>query len=245
MATRACESTGVFRRIVAARMGRTDWHDGCSARTLEPRDRRSPVSALPIPLDDDELDVARPLLVDAPFPEICARIQRVGTESYSLWEHSLAVSMTSLRIARAMRVGFELSALAFVGGLLHDLGKSKTRLETLFKVGPLTPVEMAHIREHPSDGADLLSGLCPEPIVAAVRHHHELFDGTGYPDGLAGEKIPLLARIVGTADYFEALREDRVYRAGRSRRDALQKVARAAETERLDPTIVAALLDVV
>jgi HD-GYP domain-containing protein (c-di-GMP phosphodiesterase class II) len=104
---------------------------------------------------------------------------------------------------------------------------------------------MSHLREHPTDGARIVGDLCPREIVEAVQYHHELFDGSGYPDGLEGEQIPLIARIVGVADFYEALCEDRSYRPARERLESLELISAEADANRLDPNIVAALLKTV
>ena len=200
------------------------------------------VSTLALPFADAELEAADPLFASAPFTAMFGRIQSVRTDTYSLWGHSLAVGMTSLRLARALELDLETCVFAYFGGVLHDVGKSMSRLETLFKVGPLDGAEMAHIRQHPADGARMLEGVCPRRLVEAVRNHHELYDGSGYPDRLVGDATPLLARVVGVADYFEALREHRVYRPGRGKSEASRMLAREAEAGRLDPSIVMALL---
>lgn len=200
------------------------------------------MSAWVLPLHDAELAAADPLFRTRSVGDLFGRIQAVRHRTYKLWDHSLAVSVTSLRLARGMDLDFETCAFAFFGGLLHDVGKSMTRFETLFKAGPLTDAERMHLQEHPVDGARMVRNICPEAIVAAVRHHHELFDGTGYPDGLRGEDIPLIARVVGVADYYEALRENRSYRPGRDPLESLRVVTRQAEDGRLDPTIVDALV---
>jgi HD-GYP domain-containing protein (c-di-GMP phosphodiesterase class II) len=102
-----------------------------------------------------------------------------------------------------------------LGGLLHDLGKIAVPDRVLHKPGPLDRREFDLVRQHPEVGAEILRPLRafegPEP---AVLHHHEHFDGTGYPYGLKGSEIPLPARVVAVADAFDAMTSDRPYRAG-------------------------------
>jgi len=99
-------------------------------------------------------------------------------------------------------------------GLLHDIGKLAVPEEILTKPGRLTPEEWAQVQRHPAVGSDLLRTISPglEPVAAAVRAHHERWDGGGYPDGLAGEEIPLVGRIVTVADVYDALTHPRAYR---------------------------------
>jgi putative two-component system response regulator len=118
--------------------------------------------------------------------------------------------------AVASRMGMEEQAVEGVrlGGLLHDLGKIAVPDRVLHKPGPLDRQEFDLVRQHPEVGAEILRPLRafegPEP---AVLHHHENFDGTGYPYGLKGSEIPLAARVVAVADAFDAMTSDRPYRA--------------------------------
>lgn len=124
---------------------------------------------------------------------------------------------------------------------LHDIGKVAVSSEILNKPGPLSADEWAVIKEHTLVGERIL-GTVPELDQAAtlVRHSHEHWDGSGYPDGLAGDEIPLGSRVVLTADAFHAIRSDRPYRRGRSPREALAELKAHAGTQ-FDPLMVAAL----
>ena len=110
-------------------------------------------------------------------------------------------------------VGEELEVLHWAG-LLHDIGKLAVPEKILNKRGPLTTPEWDAIKRHPSVGGDLLLTISPglEPVAAAVRAHHERWDGSGYPDGLVGRGIPLAGRIVAVADVYDALTHPRSYR---------------------------------
>ena len=126
-------------------------------------------------------------------------------------------------------------------GLLHDVGKIAIPDAILFKPCALTPRELELMQRHPEIGAALIEHV-PDLAAAAagVRHHHERFDGTGYPDRLAGEAIPIEARVVAAADVYSAMTTDRVYSDARSRQSALRELRRAAGTQ-LDPAVVDAL----
>ncbi len=129
-------------------------------------------------------------------------------------EHSQRVGA----IARAIGVELKLSdaelEVVHWAGLLHDLGKLAVPEKILSKRGRLTPEEWAEVHRHPAVGSDLLRTISPglEPVAAAVRAHHERWDGRGYPDGLAGTRIPLAGRIVAVADVYDALTHPRAYR---------------------------------
>ena len=137
-----------------------------------------------------------------------------GRDSDINARHSERVARIALRLGEQMGLpAADLSDL-YLAALLHDIGNIRTRDGVLQKPGPLTPEERASIREHPALGAAIVSGI---PTIAhlapIVRGHHEHYDGNGYPDGLAREDIPLLARALAVADSFEAMLCDRPYRA--------------------------------
>src|SRR5207253_6542092 len=106
--------------------------------------------------------------------------------------------------------------------LLHDMGKLAVPEYILNKPGRLTPAEFDRMKVHASVGADILSAIdFPYPVVPIVRHHHENWDGTGYPTGLSGTEIPIGARILSVVDCFDALTSDRPYRPRLSDEEAL------------------------
>ena len=116
--------------------------------------------------------------------------------------------------------------------------------DILLKPGKLTDAEMSQMRHHPLIGANILKPVAfPWPIAPIVRHHHEHFDGHGYPAGLKTEEIPVLARVLTVADSFEAMVADRPYRRGRSQQEAMLELRRCAGTQ-FDPRIVEAFIDV-
>jgi two-component system, cell cycle response regulator len=129
--------------------------------------------------------------------------------------------------------------------VLHDVGKLTIDPELLDWEGPLDDGQRARLRRHTIAGEELLaevSGL--EHLASVVRATHEAWDGTGYPDGLAGDGIPLTARIVSAADSFDAMTSDRAYRSALPRREACRRL-RAAAGAQFDPRVVDALLRVV
>jgi HD-GYP domain-containing protein (c-di-GMP phosphodiesterase class II) len=132
-----------------------------------------------------------------------------------------------------------------VGGLLHDIGKIGVPDAILRKDGPLDEDEWAQMRLHPTLGAALLGSLALlQPAVPAVLHHHERYDGKGYPAGLAGEAIPATARVVAIADAFDAMLTDRPYRKGRPLEAALAEIDRCIGSQ-FDPQYAAAFVQAV
>jgi HD-GYP domain-containing protein (c-di-GMP phosphodiesterase class II) len=128
--------------------------------------------------------------------------------------HSERVARIAVRIGAEMGLSRGENNDLYLAGLLHDVGKIGIRDEVLFKPGPLTPAEFAHVREHPVTGERIISNVTRLAYLRpAVRGHHERFDGTGYPDGLAGEAIILPARILAVADSCDAMMSARRYRA--------------------------------
>ncbi len=127
--------------------------------------------------------------------------------------HSERVALLSRETARLLGLTDREVEWAYLAGLLHDIGKIGTPEAILQKPARLTDAEYDVIKRHPAVGYRILKGVKRlEPIRDAVRHHHERMDGTGYPDGLRGEEIPLLARITGLADAFDAMTSNRPYR---------------------------------
>jgi len=123
---------------------------------------------------------------------------------------------------------------------LHDIGKVKIPESILYKPGRLTDEEFMILKQHPLIGEAILKPLpSMEHVLPVVRHHHEKWDGTGYPDNLAGEEIPLSARIVGITDAYDAMVSDRPYRKGMPEEAALAELDACAGTH-FDPTLVQA-----
>jgi len=157
-------------------------------------------------------------------------------------EHSLRVTRYTLELAD--RLGVPTTAREHLerGALLHDIGKIGIPDTVLLKAGPLTEEEWRIMRRHPQVGHDILAGISfLGPAAEIVLCHHERWDGTGYPQGLAGEGIPLGARIFAVADALDAITSDRLYRAAASFETAFAEIARCAGTQ-FDPRVVKALL---
>lgn len=155
--------------------------------------------------------------------------------------HGRRVAHYTRLIARAMGMPEAEVDSVSEAALLHDLGKIGIPDHILTKPEHLTSEEFAVVQKHPVAGADILHSIPPlRHHVMAVRHHHERFDGSGYPDGLLGQNIPLAARIIAVADAFDALGSNRSYRRGVSADQALNIIAQAAGSH-FDPEIVVAI----
>ena len=156
--------------------------------------------------------------------------------------HSVRVARYAVALARRLAVGDDLVTAIEWGALFHDVGKIAVPAEILHKAGPLTAAEEAVMRRHPHHGYRLVRDLVfLGPALDVVLSHHERWDGAGYPNGLAGERIPLAARIFAVADTYDAITSDRPYRPARGHAEAVAELHRVAGTQ-LDPDLVAAFL---
>ena len=157
-------------------------------------------------------------------------------------DHVLRVQIYAAGVARILGCSDpEIEALK-AGALLHDIGKIAVPDHILNKPGKLTAAEFEKMKIHTIAGAQILSRVeFPYPIVPVVRHHHERWDGHGYPDGLSGEDIPLTARILTVVDCFDAVREDRQYRKAMTREEAIDLIIRGSGAQ-YDPTVVGAFI---
>ena len=190
------------------------------------------------------------LRADSSYGFLDCLVTAVDNKDAYTRRHSEDVTDYALRIAeeiglsqssmRAIRIG----GLLHVGGLLHDVGKIGVPDEILRKPGKLTDDEFEIIQQHPVIGALIVSGVPGmQFIVEIVRSHHERWDGRGYPDGLSGESIPLLGRIVAVADAFSAMTTTRPNRRGMDWNDAFAENEKHRGAQ-FDPTLAAAFLRV-
>ena len=190
-------------------------------------------------------------LAPAADEEVAAR--RAGNGLLGeLARHDRFTRAHSLRVARladavGRRMGLEASALEALtrAAALHDVGKLRVPDAILRKPGPLDAAEWALVAQHPRWGAELLEDVLDHGhAVAAVLSHHERFDGRGYPEGLEGSHIPLMARIVGACDAYDAMTSTRSYQRARSRAEALAELSRCSGSQ-FDPHVVEVLEEAV
>jgi diguanylate cyclase (GGDEF)-like protein/putative nucleotidyltransferase with HDIG domain len=156
--------------------------------------------------------------------------------------HSETVGRYSEIMARRLGLSRERVDRIRIAGVLHDIGKIGVADSILQKPGPLTPEEFEHMRNHPEIGARILGGVGLDDIRRWIIAHHERPDGNGYPRGLAGDAIPLEARILAVADAYEAMTSDRVYRRAIGV-DAAHRELRAGAGTQFDAQVVAAFLE--
>ena len=156
--------------------------------------------------------------IDAKDPYTRGHTQRV-TEYALLGAISLTLSQQELEVLE-------------YAGILHDVGKIGIPDSILSKPGPLTPEEWSIVRQHPVIGANIMKDASfLEESKKLVLHHHEKYDGTGYPDGLIGNDIPLGARLLAVADSFDSMTTDRAYRSALSIEDALDELHKCCGTQ--------------
>jgi putative nucleotidyltransferase with HDIG domain len=141
--------------------------------------------------------------------------------------HSRRVSVLAVAAAEQLGLDSHTRSALWAGGYLHDLGKLAVPLRVLAKNGRLTEEEFEYIRAHPSDGAQILESIPTlRHLTAGVRYHHERWDGGGYPEGLSGDRIPIVAQIMSVCDAYDAMTSTRAYRNSRPSELALAEVAR-------------------
>ncbi|MDD5449485.1 MAG: HD-GYP domain-containing protein [Candidatus Omnitrophica bacterium] len=158
--------------------------------------------------------------------------------------HSEKVTRYAIEIANAMRLSFSDQLILSYAGRLHDIGKITISDQILNKKGPLTPREWVEMKKHSIRGAEMLSNfMFAQGCIPIVRHHHERYDGKGYPDGLKGEEIPFLARILACADAFDAMISARAYKPKMSFENAIKEL-KANRGTQFDPNIVDVFIEV-
>jgi putative nucleotidyltransferase with HDIG domain len=166
----------------------------------------------------------------------------VDAKDYYTRGHSDRVSYYAGKLGEAFGLSSEEIELLKVGGVFHDIGKIGTADDILFKVEKLDFDEYEEIKKHPLKGAYILSAISMfKDVVPLVKYHHERYDGKGYPEGLKGEEIPLLARILSVADAFDAMTTDRKYRSKLALGEAINQFKINSGTQ-FDPIVVEKLL---
>ncbi len=181
-------------------------------------------------------------LEETTFASMEALARAIDARDPSTFGHSARVAAVSIEIAQEMQLPVRERESLRRAALLHDIGKIGVQDRVLRKPGPLNDAEMDEMREHSRIGHDMLEGLrFLRPSLPGILHHHERWDGGGYPTGLMGTAIPLLVRIITVADVFDALTSDRPYRQGLSFEAAIDAI-RDDAGRKFDPQVVAAFM---
>jgi putative nucleotidyltransferase with HDIG domain len=159
--------------------------------------------------------------------------------------HSERVAALAKELAEEMQLSPEDVEMIHVAGLFHDVGKIGIPDSILLKNGPLTNDEFQTIKGHPAEGERIIVSYAPfKKLLSIVRGHHERYNGTGYPDGKAGEEICLGARVIAVADSFDAMMSNRTYRRGLGFDKTLDELKRGKGTQ-FDPKIVDAFISLI
>ncbi len=153
--------------------------------------------------------------------------------------HCQRLALIAVMLGIAMRLAHDELLALYRGGYLHDIGKVGIPDTILFKPGSLTAEEWVTMRSHSVRGEEICKPLKSlAPVLPIIRHHHERWDGSGYPDGLRGEQIPLLARVLQIADIYDALTSPRPYKLAYTPSEALEIIREEADRGWRDPEIV-------
>jgi putative nucleotidyltransferase with HDIG domain len=236
---RPLELLGVVERLLGSNGGgtlrRAAARSGEEQLVLYARDLRHLV----------ELERAQRGLLESAYREtVSALASALGTKDTGTRRHSQRVQRYALALTEAIDPRLAADPALEYGYLLHDIGKIGVPDEILHKPGPLDEAEWRVMRRHTLLGAQMIGGVAflQEAGVEVVRSHHERWDGRGYPDGLAGDEIPLGARIFAVADAVDAITNPRPYREARSWRDCRREIVAQKGTQ-FDPDVVDAFCD--
>jgi putative nucleotidyltransferase with HDIG domain len=227
---------------VIVETGNEDSVIGAAMRALEKADKLPEgISGLPAGAQDlEDFEGERRVL-----GIVKTLVEATEAKDPNIKEHLRSVSSLSLRIGREISLPEEQMEALANGALLHDVGKIGIPDRILQKTVRLTEEEYTVIKQHPDLGVGILTPVEEmESALPVVKHHHERYDGGGYPDGLQGEDIPLIARIVSVADAFDSMIRARPYGYGVSQDAALEEISENSGTQ-FDPRIVSVLLEIV
>jgi len=180
---------------------------------------------------------------EANFDSIRALTEALEVKDAYTRGHSDRLVRYAMTIAEKLGLSLQKREEVMYAAILHDIGKIGVREEVLNKPASLTPEEYEEMKSHPAKGAEIVKKIKSlKSVVPLVYHHQERYDGKGYPEGLAGDQIPIGARIVSVLDAFDAMTSNRVYRRAPGYRYALDELKRNAGTQ-FDPKVVDTFLE--
>ncbi|MBL7158424.1 MAG: HD-GYP domain-containing protein [Candidatus Omnitrophica bacterium] len=178
------------------------------------------------------------------FGSIQALVKLVEMRDPYTKKHSMKVSGVAVKLAKYMGLSRQYVDTIRLAAILHDIGKLGVKEEILLKESALTHDEYKAVQEHPSFGVDIIKPIpFLSEILPIIRHHHENFDGTGYPDGLKGEEIPLGSRIISIVDVYDALMSDRAYRRAYDPERVIHMMEK--EKRKFDPHILKKFMEMI
>jgi len=181
----------------------------------------------------------RDIVIDETEEILFALAQAVEQRDHLAAGHCERLAFISVAMGMAMRLDRPALLTLYRGGYLHDVGKVGMPDAVLFKPGPLSAQEWEIMRTHPLRGEEICRHVTSlGPVLPLIRHHHERWDGSGYPDGLRGEQIPIEARLVQVADIYDALISPRPYKSAYSHAKAAQILREETERGWRDPQVV-------
>jgi response regulator RpfG family c-di-GMP phosphodiesterase len=210
------------------------WKPAVAVRPKEPRKRvgASEGAPCPTPSNGGSPDDTEGILF--------ALARAVEQRDQVTLHHCERLALISVALGVAMKLDQTRLTTLYRGGYLHDIGKVGIPDSILIKEGPLTPSEWAIMQSHSTLGEEICGHMKSlGPVLPIIRHHHERWDGTGYPDGLKGERIPFLARVVHIADVYDALTNRRCYKNALSDEDAMQVIRVETRNGWHDPELAA------
>lgn len=217
------------------------WKSGSSLDTEYSETLRSACSLLAAVIDNNRLYFE---LEKAYLDGIGLLSRLVHVVERFMKDHSKRVAELAELIGLQMGLPQEKASLLYEAGFIHDIGKIAVPSEILTKAGQMTSEEFEMVKQHPVLGANILAPITMyREILPAVQYHHERLDGSGYPEGLKGDKIPLSARIIAVADVYDALTSDRPYRKAEKEENVLTEIINSKGTK-YDPDVVDALVEV-
>lgn len=175
---------------------------------------------------------------------IMAMLEMLSTHDPYTKNHSYNVAVSARKLAEFMGLSDELVMKVYYAGLVHDIGKMLIQNNILNKHGKLTEEEYERVKKHPIHGANALELIdVLGDVSAAVRHHHERYDGLGYPQGLSGKRIPVMSRILSVCDSYDAMTNDRPYRDALERDQALSEIISCVGSQ-YDPEVARAFIKI-
>jgi putative two-component system response regulator len=209
-----------------------------SKRKALDKEKTELIAALELKADEKEKE-----LKGMYFSVLSSLAQTMEKKDMGTYGHSKRVSYYARLIAATLDLGAEDRERLNAASLLHDIGKIGITDFILGKNGRLNPQEMQEVKNHPMKGVEILKPLKQfQSILPTILHHHESYDGSGYPHGLAGEEIPLLARIIAVCDTYDAILSNRPYRSAATRERAFEELIQNSGRQ-FDPVIVEAFVN--